>query len=131
MLYNGEIADLSDEPTDELVYRGGVKISKIGADLDKAYAQGDATLEGAEFTIYNKSKLSVMIGGVEIKRDVPVKVIKTDKDGNATTGERDLPYCTYVIKETKPSKGYLLNETWEKTFEVREDGVIVDLSYTV
>ena len=61
-----------------------------------------------------------MIGGAEIKRAISVKVIKTDKDGNATTGTHDLPYGTYVIKETKPSTGYLLNETWEKTFEVRE-----------
>ena len=125
---NGEMVDLTDEPTDEPIYRGGVKISKIDADLDKAYAQGDATLEGAEFTIYNKSALSVMISEKEIAKEAIVKVIKTDKDGNASTGTHDLPYGTYVIKETKPSKGYLLNAEWNKTFQVREDGVIVDLT---
>ena len=45
---------------DETIIRGGVKLSKIDNDLDENYAQGDATLAGAEFTIYNKSKESVM-----------------------------------------------------------------------
>ena len=34
----------------------------------------------------------------------------------------------YLIKETKPSEGYLLNEKWSRSFEIREDGVIIDLT---
>ena len=37
---------------DDTPIRGGVKLAKIDNDLDEAYAQGDATLEGAEFTVY-------------------------------------------------------------------------------
>ena len=125
---DGDLADFTKDPVDEPIYKGGVMISKIDADLDKAYSQGDATLEGAEFTIYNKSVLSVMMSGKEIDKELAVKVITTDKEGNATTGKYDLPFGTYVIIETKPSKGYLLNTEWKKTFEIREDGVIVDLT---
>jgi DNA-binding protein WhiA len=51
------------------IIRGGVKLSKIDNDLDENYAQGDATLAGAEFTIYNKSKESIMVDGKEIAVD--------------------------------------------------------------
>ena len=125
---NGVIVDLTKKPVDEPVQRGGVKISKIDADLDKAYAQGDATLEGAEFTIYNNSKESVFVNGKEYAKNAAVLTIKTDKDGNSSTKKDALPYGTYLIKETKPSKGYLLNQEWNKPFEIREPGVIVDLT---
>ena len=49
----------------DVIMRGGVKLAKIDNDLDEAYAQGDATLEGAEFTVYNQSQESVMVSGNE------------------------------------------------------------------
>lgn len=113
---------------DDTIIRGGVKLAKIDNDLDEAYAQGDATLEGAEFTIYNKSKESVMVGGKEYAVDAACLVIKTNSKGIATSGDHDLPYGTYLVKETKPSTGYLLNEKWSRAFEIREDGVIIDLT---
>ena len=113
---------------DDTPIRGGVKLSKIDNDLDEAYAQGDATLEGAEFTVYNKSKESVMVKGKEYAVDEGCLVITTDKNGIATSGDHDLPYGTYLVKETKPSEGYLLNEKWSRAFEIREDGVIIDLT---
>ena len=113
---------------DDTIIRGGVKLAKIDNDLDEAYAQGDATLEGAEFTVYNKSKESVMVGGKEYAVDAACLVIKTDKNGIAASGNHDLPYGTYLVKETKPSTGYLLNEKWSRSFEIREDGKIIDLT---
>ena len=113
---------------DDTIIRGGVKLAKIDNDLDEAYAQGDATLAGAEFTIYNKSKESVMVGGKEYAVDEGCLVITTDKNGIATSGNHDLPYGTYLVKETKPSEGYLLNKKWSRSFEIREDGVIIDLT---
>ena len=113
---------------DDTIIRGGVKLVKIDNDLDEAYAQGDATLEDAEFTVYNKSKVSVMVKGQEYAVDAACLVICTDKNGIATSGDHDLPYGTYLVKETKPSRGYLLNEEWSRTFEIREDGVIIDLT---
>lgn len=113
---------------DETIIRGGVKLAKIDNDLDEAYAQGDATLAGAEFTIYNQSAESVMIGGKEIGKGDAAFVITTNADGIATSGDHDLPYGSYLVKETKPSNGYLLNEEWSRAFRIREDGVIIDLT---
>jgi len=113
---------------DDTIKRGGVKLAKIDNDLDEAYAQGDATLQGAEFTIYNQSINSVMVGGKEIGKGEAALVITTNADGIATSGDHDLPYGSYLVKETKPSKGYLLNTEWSRAFRIREDGVIVDLT---
>ena len=113
---------------DDTIKRGGVKLAKIDNDLDEAYAQGDATLQGAEFTIYNQSVNSVMVGGREIAKGEAALVITTNADGIAASGSHDLPYGSYLVKETKPSKGYLLNTEWSRAFRIREDGVIVDLT---
>ena len=112
----------------EVIVKGGVKIAKMDNDLDEAYAQGDATLEGAEFTIYNKSEKSITIGGKEIAKDAAAMVIKTNAEGIAETAADALPYGTYLVKETKPSTGYLLNTEWSKTFQIRENGKIIDLT---
>ncbi|MBP3898654.1 MAG: VaFE repeat-containing surface-anchored protein, partial [Mogibacterium sp.] len=113
---------------DDTIIRGGVKLAKIDNDLDEAYAQGDSTLAGAEFTIYNQSAETVMVKGKEIGKGEAALVITTNADGIATSGDHDLPYGSYLVKETKPSKGYLLNEKWSRAFRIREDGVIVDLT---
>lgn len=113
---------------EDTIIRGGVKLAKIDNDLDEAYAQGDATLAGAEFTIYNQSAESVMVSGKEIAKGEPALVITTDDKGIATSGDHDLPYGTYLVKESKPSEGYLLNEEWSRAFSIREEGVIVDLT---
>ena len=113
---------------DETIIRGGVKLSKIDNDLDENYAQGDATLAGAEFTIYNKSKESVMVDGKEIEVDGAALVIKTDEEGIAASGEKVLPYGSYLVKETKASEGYLINEKWSRAFRIRTDGEMIDLT---
>ena len=55
----------------EVIMRGGVRIQKVDSQLNDAVPQGDATLEGAEFTIYNRSKHSVMVNG-EVSRDIAI-----------------------------------------------------------
>jgi len=107
--------------------RGKVKVSKIDNDLSENYSQGDATLEGAEFTIYNNSAQSIMVGGKEIAKGEAALVIKTDAEGNAES-EMVLPYGTYLIKETKASNGYLLNTEWSEKFSIRKDGEVIDLT---
>ena len=113
---------------DDTIIRGGVKLSKIDNDLDESYAQGDAALEGAEFTIYNQSAQTVMVSGKEIAKGEVALVIKTNAEGITSTGAHDLPYGSYTVKETKAPKGYLLNTAWAKSFRIREDGVIIDLT---
>ena len=65
---------------DDTIIRGGVKLAKIDNDLDEAYAQGDATLKGAEFTIYNQSAETVMV--MEDNRAVALYMRLSVEDGD-------------------------------------------------
>lgn len=73
-------------------------ITKVDADTGKAAPQGDATLNGAEYTLYKSGKAIATY---------------TVKNGTFTT---DLFPCTqddgiYTLKETKAPAGYKLDET--------------------
>jgi hypothetical protein len=125
---NGEIVDLTKEPCDETIVRGGVKIKKQDVDYKNDDPQGDASLKNAEFTITNKSKGTVVVGGKKYKFGEDVLTIRTDEKGVAASAADVLPYGSYEIRETKAGEGYLLNEKWKPTFEIRENGKIVDLT---
>ena len=47
-----------------------------------------------------------------------------------STDDHALPYGTYLVKETKPAKGYKPNSNWYSIVEVRRDGIIYDSSQT-
>ena len=73
-------------------------ITKVDADTGKAAPQGDATLNGAEYTLYKSGKAVATY---------------TVSNGSFTT---DLFPCTaddgvYTLKETKAPSGYKLDET--------------------
>lgn len=77
---------------------GRATITKVDADTGKAAPQGDATLNGAEYTLYKSGK------------EVATYTIS---NGGFTT---DLFPCTtddgvYTLKETKAPSGYKLDET--------------------
>lgn len=75
-------------------YYGGVELTK--EDSETKTPQGDATLKGAEYGIYNKN-------------DELITKLTTDESGKATS-EQVLAYGEYYIKEISPSNGYLLDE---------------------
>lgn len=75
-------------------YYGGVELTK--EDSETKTPQGDATLKGAEYGIYNKN-------------DELIIKLTTDESGKATS-EQVLAYGEYYIKEISPSNGYLLDE---------------------
>lgn len=75
-------------------YYGGVELTK--EDSETKTPQGDATLKGAEYGIYNKN-------------DELITKLTTDECGKATS-EQVLAYGEYYIKEISPSNGYLLDE---------------------
>lgn len=108
--------------------RGGFRLQKIDNDLDEPYTQGDASLEGAEFTAFNKSGHAVFLGEKKINQGEAAVTIRTDKNGLAKSAADALPYGDYLVKETKAPSGYLLNEKWSRAINIRKDGEIIDIT---
>ena len=106
---------------------GGVRISKQDTQTGTD-EQGDATFEGATFAITNESEYAVYVEGKLYEPGEVVKEITTDADGVAQTSADCLPYGSYHIEETVPPVGYLNQGTVERDFQVREEGVVVDLT---
>lgn len=114
----------------DYVQRGGIVIQKVDAETETALPQGSAVLEGAEFVIRNMSENAVIVDGKSYATGEIVTEIKTNKEGIAQTAADLLPYGQYTITEMTPPKGYLGQGIIERTFSVKEDGVLVDLTGT-
>ncbi len=110
------------------VIRGGVEVEKWDTDLNRRAApQGDATLEGAVFEVYNRGQRSVLVNGVEYAPGKVVLTLTTDANGWAGTVNNALPYSTYEIVEKTSPAGYLNTGILRQTFTIRSDGVVVSL----
>lgn len=111
----------------ETAISGGVTVRKLDTELNEnGQKQGDATLAGAVFTIYNANSKTVRVGGVDYASGAAVKTSATNDQGIAATGNNDLPYGDYEIAETTPPEGYLLNST-RIPFTISENGVVVNV----
>lgn len=118
---NGDVASVYENSAK----KGGVTVYKVDRELNKNESQGDATLIGTEFTIYNRSNNSVSYKGNVYGKDEAIGVITTGYDSAtntyiATTGSDALEYGSYEIVETKAPEGYVLND-WSAKFTIRED----------
>ena len=85
-------------------YYGTLSINK--SDSETTNAQGQATLKGAKYGIYEKSTGNL------------VTTIETDENGNAKSNPL-LTYQEYYLKEISPSTGYYLDNT-RYDFDMRE-----------
>ena len=128
--HDKELVSLTDANScaKDSVVRGGIKLGKIDTELNVHTSQGAATLEGAEFSIYNKSAAPVQIGDKLVAPNELVTTLTTDETACAETDKRFLPYGTYLIQETKAPRGYELNSTWQRLVKIRKDGTLYDLS---
>ena len=112
----------------EQIYRGGVQIQKRDLETGEAAAQGNATLEGAEFTIITLNENPVIVNGETYENGEAVLTLTTDEDGLASTGADTLPYGHYRVDETKAPEGYLNEGRISLEFDVTENGKIVELT---
>lgn len=110
-----------------IIARGAVRIEKWDAELDRQEYQGEAGFAGIKFEIKNKSKYEVNVGGSWYKPGEVIAntVLVTDKNGNARTPDRHLPYGTYEIREVETNESYMLTDDSTRTFEIRENGELV------
>ena len=113
------------------VQRGGLEVVKADFDLDQSTPQGDATLEGVQYNVVNRSKNAVFVNGKRINVGDVVTTITTKKvDGiyKAVLPNNALPYGTYDVVEVKNAQGYLLTP-YTKQIQIRQDKEIVKLDY--
>ena len=109
---------------DEVV-RGGVLIEKRDLESGLLTPLGGASLDGTLFEITNKSINAVYVGGALYQ---PGEVCATIEvvDGIAQTDARALPYGTYQMVESKPGEGYLHTDQTVRSFQIREDGQVIE-----
>lgn len=110
------------------VVRGGIAVGKISHEVADFLPQGDATLTNAVFSITLQSQNPVCVNGSLFRTGDVVTTLRTNDKGLAHTDEHALPFGTYLVQEVEAPTGYLLNTSWSKTVEVREDGVTYDLA---
>lgn len=127
----------------EDVQRGGILVGKGDAERYDhedgtfwSYAQGDATFEGAEFTVYNRSEgpvwhdankdgrfqASELFAPGEAILSMQTEYNESLDAWTATTGARALPFGTYEVVETKAPVGYTGEGIVSRTVQIREDG---------
>ena len=113
---------------EEQIFRGGVKIQKRDFETKKAEPQGDASLEGAAFTITSLNENPVIVDGKTYTKNQVVMNLTTDAKGAAATKKDALPFGHYRMDETKAPEGYLNKGTISREFDIAKDGEIVDLT---
>ena len=86
---------------------------------------GGASLDGTLFEITNKSINAVYVNGALYQ---PGEVCATIEvvDGIAQTDTRALPYGSYQMVESKPGEGYLHTDQTVRSFQIRQDGQVIE-----
>ncbi len=138
LLENGEGVKWSDEGfvnagfrAEEPVEHGGIQVTKQDIELNRAAAIAGGDLSGIRFEVVNVSKETVMYQGKPAAPNETVVILETDSNGNASTGEKTLPYGTYTVRELPADKreisandSYLLSDSKAHTIEIRKDGEV-------
>lgn len=115
--------DTEESALPEDVIRGNIEIKKRDWETGGDKPLGGSTLAGAEFSVTNTSNHPVVVNGKTYGVGDVVATLVTDENGYAKVDE--LPYGTYVLRETKAPEGYVTNPAWMAIVMIREDGVTV------
>jgi uncharacterized surface anchored protein len=110
------------------VIRGGVKVAKLDNDSGKNSPQGASTLQGAEIEIITNNDHAVVVNGKSYTKGQVVKTLTTDAKGEASTGANELPYGEYILKEIIAPNGYLVSGQIQRSFSIRSNGKIVNMT---
>ena len=103
---------------------GDLAIQKIDARTGQPVAEGDASLKGIQFAVYNASNNAVTVLGVSYQKGAEIQKVRltTDDKGYATTkGMRAggiLPYGSYEYQEIATNGSYLLTDGSRKSFVI-------------
>lgn len=100
----------------EQVKKQSFSILKQSSSFDR---EETIALEGAEFTVKLKSDVDLNGWDNAAEKDLLI----SDINGIATS--KELPYGTYLVKETKAPQGYYLNEKMI-TVEINEENIYID-----
>ena len=109
---------------DEVV-RGGVLIEKRDLESGLLTPLGGASLDGTLFEITNKSVNAVYVNGA-LYHSRALRATIEVVDGVAQTDARALPYGSYQMVESKPGEGYLHTDQTVRSFQIREDGQVIE-----
>lgn len=125
------VYDSSNNWNTDAVKRGGIEVVKADADTGRSEPQGDGTLAGCIYDIYNRSTYSVYVNGVYYPPNSKIMSIVTEYDESldvyiARTGEHVLPYGTYEIIEVKAPRGYHI-ANYRQTVHIRDEGDVQSL----
>ena len=110
------------------VIRGGVKVTKLDNETGKNAAQGGATLQGAKIEIIANSSHAVIVNGKSYTKGQVIETLTTDKNGIAQTAANELPYGDYILKEITAPAGYLVSGQTQRSFSIRTNGTVVDMT---
>jgi len=112
--------------------RGGVEVPKIDRERNLNVPQGEATLQGAEIAIINRSAEPVLtLDGRSILYGEIIGTIITGVDGIARTSHDYLQGGAYELREIRAPRGYIINSEWSYTFTISEQHVIVETTETL
>lgn len=111
-------------PIKEPPIKGSLKVEKRDLETLELQPLGNATLEGTQFKVTNRSKAKVYVDDIACQPGEICATFYTNKEGIGALLQNSLPYGTYSVQEVAPSKGYLLTDKEERTFQIRQEGEI-------
>lgn len=109
---DGKIVDLTGEKMENPPVKTSISVNK--RDSQTGSAQGEASLAGAKFDVYNRSKAAIQYTKDGVTKTIEpgklVDTITTDAKGYGELPKNSIDYGTYEVIEVAPPTGYQLSD---------------------